>query len=101
MVSLKKIIIYGAAFILGLFCINLGFYVVTVYHYVPRQPLLGPLSIFVAYFVFGVPPVVLYFRWVIKDRWTHALLKGLAMVLLNVMAMAGFAFIIMRATGKV
>jgi hypothetical protein len=99
--SLKKTIIYGGAFLLALFSINLGFYIVPVYRHAAQYTLLGPLTILLAYFVFGLPPVTLFFRGVVKDSWPRALLKALGTVLLCVIVMAGFAFIMMRSGGKV
>ena len=70
---------------LGLISIAAGFYLVPIYKLsVLTTPLLGPLVIFLAYFIFGVPPITLYFRRLSKDRWWPALLKGLGIVILNI-----------------
>ena len=82
---------YAGAFMLGLISIALGFYLVPIYKLSAlTTPLLGPLVIFLAYFIFGVPPITLYFRGLSKDRWWPALLKGLGIVILNMAFIAVF-----------
>ena len=88
---MKRVIIYTGAFILGLISIALGFYLVPIYKLSGlTTPLLGPLVVFLAYFIFGVPPITLYFRGLSKDRWWPALLKGLGIVILNMAFIAVF-----------
>jgi hypothetical protein len=87
---------------LGLFSINLGFYIVPVYKLqLNSHIILGLLSIYLAYFIFGLPPITLYFRWLLKDSWKRALLEGSVIVIMNVIVMASFAYIVMRQTGKI
>lgn len=99
---MKKTFLYVGAFVLSVIAINLGFYLVPVYH-LPwsGHAVAGPLSIYLAYFIFGVPPVLIYFRWVLKDRWRRALLKGAITVLVYVIVAGSFAFFMMRSTGKI
>jgi hypothetical protein len=99
---MKIFFIYVGAFFLGFVSINVGFYLVPVYH-LPwsGHAILGPISVYLAYFVFGLPLVVIYFRQILKDSWSRALLKGSVTVLLYVVVISSFAFFIMRSTGKV
>ncbi|MDO9289409.1 MAG: hypothetical protein Q7T83_11545 [Thermodesulfovibrionales bacterium] len=99
---MKKITIYVGAFIVGLIFIGLGFYLVPVYqHPLSRHIIWGPLSVFLAYFIFGLPPVTIYFRYALNDRWTRALLKGTGIVVTNVIVLGSLTFIVMRAIGKI
>jgi hypothetical protein len=99
---MKKTGIYLGAFILGMISIGLGFYVVPVYqHPLSRHIILGPLSILLTYFIFGLPPVTLYFKLLVKDRLFISLLKGTIMVISCIAVMTFFSFAIMRAIGKV
>lgn len=99
---MKKTCIYAGAFLLVLISINGGFYFVPVYH-LPwsRRAILGLLSVYLAYFIFGLPLVTLYFRWLLKDGWPLAVLKGALTVLVYVIAAGSFVFFVMRSAGKI
>ena len=98
---MKRTLIYVGAFFLGLLCINVGFYLVPIYH-LPwsHDAILGPLSVYLAYFIFGMPLIVIFFRQALKDSWSRALLKGAATVIVNVIVMGTFAYLFMHAAGK-
>jgi hypothetical protein len=95
---MKKICIYGGACLLVLISINVSIYFVPVYH-LPwsSHAILGPLTIYLAYFIFGLPLVMVYFWWVLKDKWHRALLKGGLTVLVYVIVAAIVAFFFMRS----
>ena len=99
---MKKTCLYVGAFVLSVIAINLGFYLVPVYH-LPwsGHAIAGPFSIYLAYFIFGLPPVLLYFRWVLKDSWLRALVKGAITVLVYVIVAGSFAFVFLRSNGTI
>lgn len=97
---MNKALIYSGALILGLLSVGLGFYLVPVYK-LPLQfrSLLGPKMVYWTYFFFAIAPVTFYYKWVLRDAWTPALLKGLATVVANFVVL-GIFVLVMRATGK-
>lgn len=97
---MNKALIYTGAFILGLLSVGLGFYLVPVYK-LPLQfrSLLGPKMVYWTYFLFPIAPVTFYYKWVLKDAWAPALLKGFATVAVNFALLAVFV-LVMRSAGK-
>ncbi len=93
---MKRTCIYIVAFVLGLLSINIGFYLMPVYQLLPNHIVLGPLFVFLVYFILGLPPVVVYFRVILKDNWLRSLFKGTVIILINVLLLGSFAFIMMR-----
>lgn len=95
---MKKTGMYIGAFLLGMISIGLGFYIVPVYqHPLSRHMILGPLTLVLTYFIFGLPPVTIYFKWFAKDNLPKALLKGSIMIILCIAVMTIFTFAIMRS----
>jgi len=86
---MKKILIYFSAFFLGVISISVGFYLFPFYKLsLVHNNILGPLSVFLFYFIFSLPPVTIYLKWLLRISWTKAITRGGIMFLFIFMAMA-------------
>lgn len=98
---MKAVCIYVSAFVLGLLCMRAGFYLVPIYEYrLPGHFIFGPILVVFAGFLFGVPPVSIFLKLVLKSTWKRAIYIGVTIVLVNIFVLAGVAYLFLHSYGK-